>query len=399
MVEGKYPVEKKRYEDILITDVCAVTSSRSLPCTDIFVRDGIIDYVGKGKNSWGVRSIDGAGLTAFPGFIDLHSDAVEKWIQPRPGGRFEVELALVEMDKYLAACGITTIYHCLCFGDNNRRNELRRAGVTSALTRTINRISPQMNVRHRIHARFEILDKEFVDILRPLIEEKQIHLFSLMDHTPGQGQFTSIEHFTSYYSIAVHMSPVETAQLAERRIRRKRDFDDAHVRELASLCHAHGIPMASHDDDTPEKVRWVKGMGIGISEFPVRQIAAKEAKSLSMDVLMGAPNVLRGGSLTENLSGREAIEAGFCNIMGSDYAPMSMLHAVFALHNEMDLPLHEAVNMITHNPARAIGKKNCMGSIQAGQAADLLLVDVSAQVPRIIKTFVKGREVFSTCPP
>jgi len=109
-------------------------------------------------------------------------------------------------------------------------------------------------------------------------------------------------------------------------------------------------------DDTPEKVRWVRELGIGISEFPVKREAAKEASALGMNVLMGAPNVLRGKSLTENLSGREAIEAGFCNLMGSDYAPMSMLHAVFSLHRSMHVPLHEAVNMVTRNPARAIGK-------------------------------------------
>ena len=390
--------QKGVFPDLLIRNVCAVTPKHLLPGADILIRKRTIEQVGRVTPTREMHCIDGSGLLALPGFIDLHSDAVEKWIQPRPGGRFEVEIALVELDKHLSGCGITTIYHCLCFGDNNRKNELRRAEVTWALTHTINRLSPQLKIRHRIHARFEILETEFVDILKSLIAENQIHLFSLMDHTPGQGQFTSIEHFTSYYSLAAHLSTEETAELAERRILRKRNFDDTHVRELASLCLRHGIPLASHDDDTPEKVRWVKGLGIDISEFPVKREAAKEAAALGMSVLMGAPNVLRGGSLTENLSGREAIEAGFCNLMGSDYAPMSMLHAIFTLHRSMRVPLPDAVNLITRNHARAIGQKNDTGSIEPGRAADLVLVDVSARVPRIIKTLVNGQEVFSTCP-
>jgi alpha-D-ribose 1-methylphosphonate 5-triphosphate diphosphatase len=289
------------------------------------------------------------------------------------------------------------MYHCLCFGEGNHKNELRQGDVSNKIVHMINHMSPSLSIRNRIHARFDILEHEFTSVLQSLIEEEKIQLFSIMDHTPGQGQFISLKHFTMYYSKAVHMSPEEVSSLAESRIQKSQNFSDNHIHHLTSLCLKHGIPMASHDDDTPEKVRWMRKLGIAISEFPVKQKAAEEARALGMSVLMGAPNVLRGCSLTKNLSGREAVEAGLCNLMGSDYAPMSMLHAVFALHRLMGIPLHEAVNMVTYNPAQSIGEKDRLGSIGEGHAADLILVDPSVQIPRILKTFVNGREVFSAC--
>jgi alpha-D-ribose 1-methylphosphonate 5-triphosphate diphosphatase len=390
-------VENGKVTDVLLKNVCAVMPEAAVKGTDILIQEGIISRVDAGIISPGAHKIDGDGLLAIPGIIDLHSDAIEKWIQPRPGGRFGVELAVTELDKYLASCGITTIYHCLCFGDTNRKNELRRADVTSSIVHMIDRLRSKLTIKNRIHARFEMLEHEFTYLLKSLIKENRIQLFSIMNHTPGQGQFTSLEHFTAYYSQAAHLSQEETAALAERRIRESRNFNDSHVRQLTSLCREHGIPMASHDDDTIEKVRWVRELGIGISEFPVRHSAAQEARSLGMGVLMGAPNVLRGASLTNNLSGRQAIRAGLCNLMGSDYAPMSMVHAVFALHQFMGIPLYEGVNMITRNPAQVIGEGDYCGSIEEGLTADLVLVDASSQVPRIIKTFIRGREVFSTC--
>ncbi|MBN1850662.1 MAG: alpha-D-ribose 1-methylphosphonate 5-triphosphate diphosphatase [Deltaproteobacteria bacterium] len=383
--------------DILLKSVHAVTPTEILEGVDILIQDGHIARIDTGIVIPHAYQINGVGLLAIPGIIDLHSDAVEKWIQPRPGGRFNVEVALTELDKYLASCGITTIYHCFCFGDTNRVDELRRGSVTRDLTHFIHGMHSRLGINNRIHARYDMLEYEFSYILKSLIQERRIQLFSIMNHAPGQGQFTSLDHFTAYYSQAAHLSFEETAALAERRIRLNNNFDDSHVLQLTSLCREQGIPMASHDDDTKEKVQWVRSLGVDISEFPVRRDAAQKARTLGMDVLMGAPNVLRGESLTNNLSGREAIKEGFCNMMGSDYSPMSMIHAVFALHRVMGIPLHEAVNMVTLNPAKAVGEENICGAIQEGLMADLVLVDASSEVPRIIKTFVHGREVFSTC--
>jgi alpha-D-ribose 1-methylphosphonate 5-triphosphate diphosphatase len=157
------------------------------------------------------------------------------------------------------------------------------------------------------------------------------------------------------------------------------------------------IPMASHDDDSEEKIRWLKEMNINISEFPVNVDAACAARQSGIHVCLGAPNVLRGNSHSKNLSARDAVSSGYGDILCSDYSSMTILHAVFTLHKHDILPLHEAVNMASINPAKAVGISDKTGSIEEGKEADLIMVDTGEEIPRIVKTFVAGREVFSTC--
>jgi alpha-D-ribose 1-methylphosphonate 5-triphosphate diphosphatase len=254
-----------------------------------------------------------------------------------------------------------------------------------------------LSIHNKVHARFEMLHADFVPLLEELIHEKKIHLFSIMDHTPGQGQFTSLENFKTYYAFAHKVSGEDLNKLIEDRIQARSNFDDTHIQYLTKLCREHGISMSSHDDDIPEKVRWAYDMGIQISEFPVTLAAAKTATELGMHVLMGAPNILRGKSLTSNLSGRDAITHGYCDLIASDHSPSNILHSVFMLYHLQMGELHELVNMVSYNPAKAVGLENQTGSIALGLAADLVLVDDSGPVPRIIKTFVDGKQVFSVC--
>ncbi len=399
MLAPKPLCKDTRTRDSLIERVRVVTPSQVLSDVDVWIHDGRIAGLSPRTIPADVRRIDAAGLLLLPGFVDLHSDAVEKWIQPRPGGRFDITTAVIELDKHLASCGITTMYHCLSFGDSSCKNELRRGDATSRIARTIRQLDPHLCMRNRIHARFEIMEAEYASTIASLVREAQIQLVSFMDHTPGQGQFTSFDHFKTYYSQAMRMTEEEAVALAEKRMAARDTFDDSHMRELARLCRERAVPLASHDDDTPDKVAWVHGMGVTISEFPVQLAAARAAHDRGMGVLMGSPNILRGGSLTQNLSGREAIQDNCCSLMGSDYAPMSLLHAAFAVHREMGRSLPEAVRLLSHHPATAIGAEQEIGSIEEGLAADLVLVDNSGLRPRIRKTFVAGREVFSTCPP
>jgi alpha-D-ribose 1-methylphosphonate 5-triphosphate diphosphatase len=354
----------------------------------------IVGIGGELRPSENSDRIDGTGLLLSPGFVDLHSDAIEKEIRPRPGGNFPLEVALTELDKRLAACGITTMYHCLCFGESET-NELRTAEKADAIARTLRRMEPHLTVRNRIHVRFEVSDIGSMPTLRRLLDERGADLFSIMDHTPGQGQFTDLAHFKTYYSQAEHLTGDQAEKLAATRIATRDSLGDEHIRELAAICRLRGIPMASHDDDTVEKVNWIHEMGIGVSEFPVRLQAAREARRLGMEVLMGAPNILRGGSLTGNLSGQEALREGACTVIGSDYAPMTMLHAAYQVFKSGLLPLHEALLLVTRNPARAVGLDGKHGALRQGAVADLVLIDDSGLVPRIVKTFVGGREVFS----
>jgi alpha-D-ribose 1-methylphosphonate 5-triphosphate diphosphatase len=306
-------------------------------------------------------------------------------------------MALVELDKKLASCGITTMFHSLSFSATDK-NEMRRSDVAKSIVMDIHALSSQLSIRNLIHARFEMIDVECTSLMASLIRENRVHLFSIMDHTPGQGQFVSMDHFKAYYGTVDHMTEEELERLAERRLEARRSLNMSHVERLAALCREHGVPMASHDDDSTEKVRWVHGLGIGLSEFPVNEEAAESAHRLGMHVLMGAPNILRGGSLTGNLSGREAVRKGWCDVIASDYSPATMLHALFELARLGVAPLHELVKTVSLNPARAVGLADEFGTIQEGLSADLLLVDTAGGVPRIRTTFVKGRPVFSTVP-
>jgi alpha-D-ribose 1-methylphosphonate 5-triphosphate diphosphatase len=409
LAETLYPMEKSTTSSVfvhtkseahsptrdwLIEHGRVVTRDGIREDSDILIRNGRIVDIGSALPPSDVPHLDASGLLVMPGFVDLHSDAIEKEIQPRPGGRIPMEIAIMELDKRLAACGVTTMYHCLAFV-RSLKNELRTAPMAKKIANIIHQMHNQLGIRNRIHARFEMLNTDYVTLLEELIQERVIQLFSIMDHTPGQGQFTSLDDFKAYYNAVHEVSDEELNQIIEHRITARSNFDDSHLRHLATLCRQYGIAMASHDDDIPEKVRWAHDMGVQISEFPVTLDAARTATELGMHVLMGAPNILRGQSLTSNLSGREAIQAGYCDLIGSDHSPSNILHSVFTLYQLKMGEFHELVNMVSYNPAKAVGLEDQIGSIAAGLAADLVVVDDAGQVPRVLHTFVDGKRVFS----
>lgn len=364
--------------------------------TDLVIQEGRIALVGKCHDLPAQSTVVAAdNLWVMPGFIDLHSDAIEKSIQPRPRAVLPMEIALTELDKNLAACGITTMHHCLSF-TGREDNELRYFKRSADLVNQINALAPEMLVRTRIHARYEILESEAISLIVELMEESKLDLVSLMDHTPGQGQFRNPDYLYEYYTKMAHLSREQVDEIVERRVSLRRHFDDGHVKELVQQCHAQSIPVASHDDDTEAKVEWVNSMGIQISEFPVTLEAAQAATSVGMNVLMGAPNIIFGRSLSDNLSGRDAVASQCCHLIGSDYSPSSLLHAVFKL-NELNLgSLPELIGMISHKPARVMGQEDRLGSISEGMEADLVLVDSRGHAPRVIQTFVAGRQVYSS---
>jgi alpha-D-ribose 1-methylphosphonate 5-triphosphate diphosphatase len=358
------------------------------------VEDGIITRIADGDLN-GTRVIDGAGNFLFPGFIDIHSDAIEKGIEPRPNTFFPVDIAVYELDKKIASCGITTMYHSLSFAE--LEVGLRNNSTAAGIIRKINKLSHKLKVNTRIHARFEITDLGAVPFLQGLIRDELVQLFSFMDHSPGQGQFRDILAFKSYYGPVYAKSDAEMDDIIERKLEAKKNHTPAIIAEMIATCREHNIPIASHDDDSREKIHWLKEMDIGMTEFPVNIEAIRTARELEVNVCLGSPNVVRGQSQAKNLNAREAISWGFGDILCSDYSPMTMLHAVLTLERLGILPLHEAINMVSLNPARAVGIADHTGSLEEGKAADMVVVDHSDDFPRVLKTFVGGREVFATC--
>lgn len=343
--------------------------------------------------------LNAAGAYIMPGFIDIHADYIEHMAAPRPTSLMNFSLALRESERELAAHGITTMFHSLSFykdGDFGH-NPIRRPENTARLMELVHQShSRQHLIRHRFHARFEIDNTDRVEELTRYLREGKINLLSFMDHTPGQGQFRDLEIYRNTLKGYRSLSESELdALITDIQARERLTIED--IAELAGIAIEHGVAVASHDDDTKEKVALVKAFGTGISEFPITLEIAREARNIGMHTVAGAPNVLLGGSHSGNLSAAEAIRDGAVDILCSDYYPAAILHAIFVMHREHGLPLHELVKLATINAAQAVGMGKDFGSIEAGKKADLLIVDqLEDHFPVVTSVLVDGRLILQT---
>lgn len=381
--------------NITIINARVVTPLEILEDATVTIAGSLISSISQGKAAPDTNCIDAKDQYLLPGFIDLHCDAVEKGIEPRPQTFFPADIALSELDKNLAGCGVTTMYHSLSFAD--QEIGIRANQMAASVLRKVNELQSNFRVKTKVHTRFEITDKSAVPILKELIETDQVNLFSFMDHSPGQGQFKTIASFKKYYGSAYKKSETELDEIIEKKLQARQNDSQQHIEELLNLCRDKQIAIASHDDDSPEKIAWLKEQNIGLSEFPVNMKTAQAARDQGVQTLLGSPNVFRGVSQSKNLNAREAIALGYGDILCSDYAPMTLLHAVFTLVSLGLKSRPEAVKMTSLNPARAVGIDRQTGSIEVGKAADLILVGNGSHFPRIQRTFVDGREVFRTC--
>jgi alpha-D-ribose 1-methylphosphonate 5-triphosphate diphosphatase len=338
----------------------------------------------------------GGGLTLMPGLVDLHGDMLEREIEPRPKAVLPIDLAIHELDKRLVATGITTAFAAVSFhqhGTGEMRSEERARLIIS----TVNDLRPTLLTDLRIHARFEVTKRDAGPVLASLMDAKCVHLVSMTDHTPGQGQYRDIEQFVKYQmewrrlKKGVEESEEEIRARIAQQQEQPKSWDV--VRAVASLAKERHIPLASHDDDSPEKVEFVAGLGATISEFPITLESARAARARGMRTIMGAPNALLGRSNTNNLSAIDAIRAGVVDVLAADYHPASMLQSVCNLAARGVVPLHEGIRMVSLNAAQAAGLTD-RGSIEIGKLADLTLVEMGDR-PRVRATFRAGKAVYA----
>ncbi len=343
--------------------------------------------------------VDVGGAYIMPGFIDIHADYIEHMAAPRPTSLMDFTLALRESERELATHGITTMFHSLSFykdGDFGH-NPIRSSGNTARLMELVDQSHKRQHLlRHRFHARFEIDNTDRVEELTRYLREGKIHLLSFMDHTPGQGQFRDLEIYRKTIKGYRNMSESELDLMIKDIQGRKRlTVDD--ITEIAGIAMEHGVAVASHDDDTVEKLALVKTFGTTISEFPVTLEIAREACRLGLHTLAGAPNILLGGSHSGNLSAAQAIIDGSVDVLCSDYYPAALLHAVFRMHRKHGLPLHQMVNLTTRNAAAAVGMDAGLGSIEPGKKADILVVDeLEDGFPVVSSVYVDGFSILRT---
>jgi alpha-D-ribose 1-methylphosphonate 5-triphosphate diphosphatase len=340
--------------------------------------------------------ITGNGLILMPGMIDMHGDMIEREIEPRPNVRMPMELGLRDLDRRLACAGVTTAYAAVSFSPSSTYGHLRSYEHTTDMIRAIRARKADLLIDHRVHARFEVTFPAALAVVKDLIAEGAVDLISLCDHTPGQGQYRNLELQAASFAKSKGISLEQAAQALQQRIRDRREsMGDlgSTLRAIAQYCALHGVPLASHDDDTVAKVALMQDLGAGISEFPVTLEAAREARVRGMVTAMGAPNALRGTSYSGNLSAREAHAKGVLDLLAADYHPSAMLPAVLVLAQTDPEGLPGAAQLVSRNPARALGLED-RGEIALGLRADLLIAD-DRGVGHVRATISNGAVVYS----
>lgn len=362
----------------------------------VLLGNGVIEHIELDELSdTGIEMIEGHDMYLMPGIIDMHCDAIEKEVEPRPNTLIPLQLALNELEKKLAAAGVTTMYHSLSVGTglSLRGNELMRNMVD-----TIERYKQMETlIRHRLHLRYELSHFEGMPIAERLIDAGKVEYFSLMNHGPEQGQYKRPGAFEAYVMKNQGVTREEVVDIVAQLRAKQARIDWRAVRSLVDRVISKGLKVASHDDDSLQQVDDAIKLGATVSEFPLNLETASYAIQNGMSVCVGAPNVIRGGSHEHNMSALAALKSGAANIICSDYAPSLLLPAAFKLVDE-GLALHEAINMVTLNPAKALGVDTAYGSIEVGKKADLLLVHCKDDYPSIRKTIVNGQIVYSSQP-
>ena len=359
----------------------------------VSVRDGLIHDVSPGGAA-SPGAVDLGGDLLIPGLVELHTDNLEKLLLPRPGVLWpSARAALLAHDAQLVAAGITTVLDALSCGQYYEKSD-RRAMLDLTLT-ALQELRPTGHLRaeHFLHVRCEISDPDMPRLFEPFRDMDDVHLVSLMDHTPGQRQFVDTEAYRTYYSKDRQWSDQEFEAELTRMQEAQTRFAGAHAEDILRWCRTRGVPVASHDDATTGHVDWAHGQDIVISEFPTTMDAARRACELGLLTLMGSPNVVRNGSHSGNVSVREVAKAGLLGGLSSDYVPASLLHAAWILHAEVGLPLPEAMALVTASPARALGLHD-RGRIHPGLKADLVRVHIDRDLPVVRRVWRDGVRVY-----
>ncbi len=342
----------------LIFDNAVVVLPDRLLRGHVVCRGGDIAEIGEGRTQVpGAVDLDGDYL--LPGLVELHTDNLERHVAPRPKVRWPMDAALLAHDAQIAAAGITTVLDALAIvdrGDSPVRGDML-PDAAAAIGRAA--AADLLRADHFIHLRCEVGFEGVVESCEHLLRDPLVRLVSLMDHTPGQRQFTS---------------------MIERRQADQQLYADPHRQRLAALCRGRGMPLASHDDATEAHVAEALALGMTLAEFPTTVAAADVAHGRGMAVIMGAPNVVRGGSHSGNVSARDLAADGTLDILSSDYVPASLLHAAFLLHDKHGIHLPDAVAMVSSTPARALGFED-RGEIAVGRRADLVRARRAGELP------------------
>ncbi len=342
----------------------------------LVVRDGLVIAIGSGPTAVS-GAVDFDGDYLLPGLIELHTDNLEKNLMPRPKVHWPTLPAVLAHDAQIATSGITTVLDALSVGDivdpTGLRVELLEESVeliNHAVERNL------MRADHLLHVRCELAVDNLLALAEPLLDQPRLRLVSMMDHTPGQRQWTDISHYRTYVRGKKGWGEEQIERVLGELLVAQQRYAESNRTALVAHCRQRSLPLASHDDTTAEHVAEAARDGVTISEFPTTLEAARQGREHGMRTIMGAPNVVRGGSHSGNVAALQLASAGLLDALSSDYVPASLLHGAWLLADVDGFSLPKAIATVTATPAAMIGLAD-RGRIAPGLRADLLRVHVA----------------------
>jgi len=374
---------------LYLTGARVVLADRVLDDAAVLIEDGVIAAIDP-VSGHGAHAVDLRGRMLMPGMIDLHCDALEKEVEPRPGVHFPLDFAAAQIDKRNAAAGITTVYHALSFA--NHELGMRNNAFAAEVVRAVDNWRRHALVDNRVHLRYEVTDETAPPVLAQLLRGGHAQMISFMDHSPGQGQIRDVAAFRNFLAKNYKTSEDDIDRILDTKAAAGKNAMER-MQSLAAVARELGVAIASHDDDTPEKIDMLAALGTGISEFPINLDTAMAARARGLATLFGAPNVLRGKSQSGAMRALDAVIAGVADCLCGDYSPAALLPSMMRLPELAGIDLHRAVALVTSNPARAAGLRD-RGEIAVGKRADLIAVDVVGGLPQSEQMWRAGVPVY-----
>jgi len=376
--------------ETIFTNGRVVTADAEFDGT-VVVRDGRIIDVSEGRSRAGDIDLEGDYLV--PGLVELHTDNMEKHFSPRPGVKWPALPAVMAHDTQIAAAGITTVFDSLSLGDvrgDTDRVQNKERMIEAICATSERRLT---RVEHRLHLRCEITPDDGVETVDRWIDLPLVGLLSVNDHTPGQRQFLDPSKLKQYYMGKFAMTEPQFEEFHARALELHDRNAARHRHEIVSRAQARALPIASHDDATREHVLEAVRNGMTIAEFPTTQEAAEASHEAGLAVLVGAPNLVLGGSHSGNIAAIDLISAGRADILSSDYVPASLMEGLFKLPaSDIGITLPQAVRLASLNPARAVGL-NDRGELAASRRADMVRVRVVGDAPVVRSVWREGQRV------
>jgi alpha-D-ribose 1-methylphosphonate 5-triphosphate diphosphatase len=357
----------------------------------VAIADGRIVEIGQGAAP--ERGIDLDGDYLIPGLVELHTDHLEVHFMPRPSVEWPAISAVLAHDSQVIGSGITTVFDALRVGNDydDEKFGARMQKLASAVATV--KEGGLTRAEHFLHLRCEISCEDVVEEMEPFLTDPNLRLVSVMDHTPGQRQFIDVSKWKRYYAGKKGASDAVLDAIIVRRRGIYERCGEANRREIVERCQRHEIALASHDDATVAQVDEAIRDGMHIAEFPTTIEAAEASHAAGMKVLMGAPNVVRGGSHAGNVGARALAEAGLLDVLSSDYVPGSLIMGAFALRDVDALGgLAGAIRLVTKNPAEAAGLDD-RGEIAVGRRADFARIHLANDQPVVREAWREGRRV------